>query len=183
MQNIKNGQVQNPYALNDFGGYIGEGPFYKNKAKLSNYDLLYTLWHNLLIRTYPDKSYYLKYHPNVNCYDDCTIVPEWKCFNTFVAWYLAKISQLNPKYSYSLDKDIKFKYYFKETGGIKCYGPNYTVLMPTDLNKRIERLTNKFNINNPNRKIGIDYELREIVEMYYKDNAIDYESYNILINY
>ena len=40
-----------------------------------------------------------------------------------------------------VDKDLLYRFYANETSGIKCYGPRYCVVIPLDLNAKLQ-LTN-----------------------------------------
>lgn len=172
IQNVKNGEVLNPYHVNQFGGYLGDGPFTKMGGR--ERDLLYTRWHSMLIRA-NDSEYYKVHHGYyTEAYDNTTIIPEWLCFNNFAIWMTEQLSHLNPAYDYEVDKDLKYNYYKEETGGMKCYGPNYCVLIPHEFNNNIKVL-----FGNDISSEALDYVTRE-TNRYYAANAISNETYQII---
>ena len=72
MQNIKNGQVKNPYIRNQFWGYLGKSIYVNNKKE---HEWLYRRWYNMIIRE-TNNEYYLKYHgSDTTYYENTTIDP------------------------------------------------------------------------------------------------------------
>ena len=185
MQNIKNGQVKNPYVRNQFGGYLGESIYVNNKKE---YEWLYRRWYNMIIRG-TNNEYYLKYHgSDTTCYENTTIDPVWLNYSNFATWYMYHVSMLNPNYDYEVDKDLLYRFYAKKTNNMKCYGPNYCVLIPHDLNNKLQLSSSKKGITSGSRgtyQAGINKpskELKEAADFYYKEGAITQQVYNIIIN-
>lgn len=131
LQNLKNGEVKNPFHKNKFGGFVGLGEYNTKEFKW-----LYRNWYNMLIRA-NGQAYYNSYHDyETKAYDNVYLHPEWLSYNTFAEWYLKEISKLNPSYNYELDKDLLYPYY-KDIYKCKCYGPHTCVLVPNIVNKSI----------------------------------------------
>lgn len=172
-QNILNGEIYNPYRRNSHGGYIGAGPFCGNAIGLPSrlYSLIYNIWNNMIERV-DENSSYRKSH-NTKSYDGCCVVEPWYCFNNFAQWYYAKLMVLNPNYTYDLDKDLKYFMYKANTDRRKCYGPNYCVLVPHDLNLAISGIINHGTTE--------DKIILTLANKYLADNAITLDTYNIIL--
>lgn len=172
MQNIKKGQVRNPYERNKFGGYLGVGD-YNGDA----YDWLYNIWHNLIVRgTGGRATYYSKDFKCNELYENTMVCEEWLCYNTFAHWYITNISKMNPNYSYEIDKDILFPYYHTQTNDVKLYSPRTVVLIPHDLNVTIANISrHKLNGNS----MGKDtlYNLENLMNKYFNNGAISHKTY------
>ena len=185
MQNIKKGQVKNPYIKNKFGGYLGESIYVDNPKE---YEWLYRRWYNMLIRG-TNNDYYLQYHgSNTVSYENTTIDPIWLNYSNFAAWYMEQIKGLNPNYDYEVDKDLLYRFYANETGGKKCYGPRYCVVIPHDLNSKLQLTNVKKGFksgDNGSYQMGVinaSSEIKQAAEYYYKNNAISQQVYNVIIN-
>lgn len=146
LQNVKKGQIKNPYHRLQYGNYIGRGIY-----NCEEYGWLYTQWYNIFNRVYNTKAYNESRQYAVNSYDNCFIVEEWKCFNTFAEWYMNNYNQLNKEIKYDIDKDVLFGTYYIWTNGRKCYGPNTCMLIPHDLNNSIQIISHigKYKKYNP----------------------------------
>lgn len=182
IQNLKNGQIRNPFHRNSFGGYLGIGEYNNN-----NYKWLYRIWYNMLIRA-NDPEYYSKHHEyETNVYDNTYIVTEWLNYNIFADWYVKEISKLNPNYSYDIDKDLLYPYYKEFTKNKKCYSPSTCVLIPRELNNHI--IVNKFSKSFDSDEEFLEYKckkennLKNLAQMYYNNNAISKLVYDTLMVY
>lgn len=181
-QNLRNGQIRNPFLKNKFGGYTGIGPFSTNE-----YKWLYRIWYDMLIRA-NDPEYYNNYHRyQSGVYNDAVIVKEWLNYNIFALWYTTEISKLNPNYSYDIDKDLLYEYYKDYTFGKKYYGPNTCVLIPHELNNMLIinksaksfANTDDFDTYKRNRENNI----RSLAQKLYDDGAISKLAYDALSVY
>lgn len=170
MQNIRKGQVRNPYAVNEYNGYIGEGPFKGNER-------LYNVWHLLLIRAVGKRDKYSQSYTEsqIRSYENAKICQEWLCYNTFAQWYTSQESKLNPHYVYEIDKDLLYPLYRNQTDGYKLYSPATCCLLPKDLNVLISN-TNKAN----RQREACVAHLLEMTEFYYKENAMSKKAYNAI---
>ena len=170
IQNIRKGQLRNPYHRNEFGGYLGEGPYNGNEFRD-----LYNLWHSMLVRGTGARDKYSEHYGEAQRYANCAVCNEWLNYNNFAAWYMSKIQLLNPNYAYEIDKDLLFPIYGKRTNGIKLYSPITCVLIPHDLNIQFA------NYNKPNyNKDAIRASIISMTEGYYKDGALDNNTYNAI---
>lgn len=129
MQNLRKGQVSNPFYATVYGkGYLGRG-------KYSNKDIkLYDLWVGMLRRCY-SKSF----HKKQPTYKDTTICEDWHDFQNFAEWCEVQ-SNYNFKdefgKSYQLDKDILVK-------GNKHYSPETCCFVPQEINTLLTLRGNK----------------------------------------
>lgn len=179
MQNIRKGQVHNPYHVNKFGGYEGVSKYVGNKT---DYESYYRVWYNMLIRA-NDTAYYLEYHgSNTAAYDNCTIDPAWLCFSNFAEWYDSKLAGLNPEVKYELDKDLLYRFYSSETNGMKSYGPRYCVLIPHELNNKLQFFNANLEMTKEERDAYAKSVVKEYANKYYSIGALDPEVYNIIMN-
>ena len=185
MQNIKKGQVLNPYHPNKFGGYLGEGPFISKGKDV----YIYRRWYNILQRA-NDQEYYNKYHGiyKTDAYDNTISDQRWFNYHTFALWFTSELSGLNPNYEYDIDKDLLYRFYASNTNGKKCYGPDTCVLIPHDLNNKLQSSTLKtYNYSDSNSfdnySAGKASEyIKKVAQEYYNDNAISNRVYNIIMN-
>ena len=117
-QNLKKGQVKNPYLPVVCGvGYFGVGKY--ESVINSKHTDEYRAWRDMLRRCYDDYS--LSRRPT---YKDCYVCDEWHNFQNFAEWYT------NQEYygkGYHLDKDLLID-------GNKVYSPSTCVLAPQELN-------------------------------------------------
>lgn len=116
-EQVKNGEVKNPYKRNFFGiGFIGQGV---HKSKTGNiHSKAYNTWVNFLGRCY-NKNTQIK-QPS---YIGCSVDERWQNFQIFAGWY-----QENYVEGYHLDKDILIK-------GNKVYGPDTCCFVPREINQ------------------------------------------------
>ncbi len=169
IQNIRKGQLRNPYHRNEFGGYLGVGNYNGNE-----YRDLYNLWHSMLVRGTGARNKYEVYG-DAQRYDNCAVCNEWLNYNIFAEWYMNYISRMNPEFAYEIDKDLLFPIYRKRTGGIKLYSPVTCVLVPHDLNIQFT------NYNKPGyNKDNIRKSIIQITEYYHSNGALDDNTYNAI---
>lgn len=117
--NFARGNVKNPYHINCYGGYIGEGKYPMTVNKKGTY--IYDAWVRMLERS-KDESFKDKYpvYKDVNCCD------EWLCFQNFAEWYDSHYYNVDGQ-AMEVDKDwIKF--------GNKIYCPEFCEIVPSIIN-------------------------------------------------
>lgn len=121
-QNIKNGQIKNPYHLSVYNkGYYGVG---KYTARINNVKTPeYIKWFSMFVRCYDEK--YLEKEP---AYIGCEVGKEFLCFQNFANWYNAKIYDC--EYPLELDKDLLYR-------GNKIYKPSTCCFIPKEINTTI----------------------------------------------
>ena len=136
-----------------------------------------------------NNDYYLQYHgSNTVSYENTTIDPVWFNYSNFAAWYMEQIKGLNPNYDYEVDKDLLYRFYANETSGKKCYGPRYCVVIPHDLNSKLQLTNVKKGFksgDNGSYQMGVinaSSEIKQAAEYYYKNNAISQQIYNVIMN-
>ena len=179
IQNIRKGEVKNPFFPNKFGGYRGVGP-YNGKE----YEWLSSIWYNMLMRS-NGSDYYAQYHGyETHAYDNTIICDEWLNYQVFADWYLKSISKLNSKYSYEMDKDLKYRFYHKSTNGCKMYSPQTISLMPHELNVALVGFSNmnKFDMDFASYQLPKNDNIINKAKFYHNENAISDETYNIIIS-
>lgn len=124
-QNLRNGQVKNPYHPSVYGfGYIGIGPY---KAKIDRKNTReYAVWSAIIRRSCTE---FWTTKPSLKCYEGSSISKEWLCFQVFAKWLTE-----NPFYElgYQVDKDLIKK-------GNKHYSPETCALIPQEINKLLYR--------------------------------------------
>ena len=170
IQNIKKGEVRNPYFRNEFGGYLGVGN-YNGKE----YEHIYSIWHSLIVRATGGRAKY-SYYENAQLYQNCKICEEWLCYNTFADWYIKALSKLNPSYYYEINKDLLYPLYKNQTGGYKLYSPTTVSLLPKDLNLAL------FNITRANDQYEqVKATIIELAKKYYDQNAITLKTFNAIM--
>jgi len=195
-QNIKNGEVKNPYHFSVYNiGYIGIG---KYKTSICNKPTLaYKCWNSMLQRCY-DKKFIDK---NL-WYSKCEVDYNWHNFQNFAEWF-----EKNYVKGYELDKDII-------NNGNKIYSPTNCCFVPKEINnlfanckkqKRtfpigVSKLRNKYlcqlSLNGINHKLGIFDTVEEAFNEYKKQkenqikklaiyfkNSINKKVYNSLMSY
>lgn len=119
LQNIKNGQIKNPYHNTVYGrGYYGVGVYTARKNGIKTKQ--YIKWFSMFNRCYDEKS--LEKEPQ---YIDCEVSNEFYNFQNFAQWYDRKI--YNSKYELELDKDLLFK-------NNKIYSPSTCCFIPKEIN-------------------------------------------------
>lgn len=122
LQNIKNGQIKNPYHRTVYGvGYYGVG---KYTARINNQKTEeYVKWFSMFNRCYNKK--YQKKQPT---YIGCSVSEEFCNFQNFAEWYLNVKYESN--YPLELDKDFLYE-------GNKIYSPSRCCLLPKEINSAI----------------------------------------------
>ena len=75
IQNIRNGQIRNPFHMNEFGGFMGVTPYCGNE-----YSDLYNVWHSMLVRGTGSRQKYLGrgYYQPIGDYDQTAICQNWR---------------------------------------------------------------------------------------------------------
>lgn len=122
LQNIKKGQIKNPYHKSVYDiGYYGEG---KYTARINNEKTEeYIKWFSMFNRCYNEK-----YHEKQPTYIGCSVAEEFWNFQNFAEWYNEKKYDCN--YPLELDKDLLFE-------GNKIYAPSRCCLLPKEINNSI----------------------------------------------
>lgn len=172
--NIQHGNVRNPYVVDKFGGYLGEDKTYRK----DEYQWLNTLWRNILIKANPDnREYYLHYKSVVTSpYENCYVSEDWKCYSNFANWYMQHFKNLNPEVKYDVDKDLLFPLYKNRTNGMHCYGDQYCVLIPHEINilmeSQYDHTTKKFVMNLYNK-----------TNLYFNNGALERYVYDIIMDH
>jgi hypothetical protein len=112
-QNIKKGQIKNPYHKSVYEvGYFGIGKYsYKTHRKI------YDIWSKILQRCYD-----LKCQEKYPTYKGCLVDEKWHNFQVFAEWYETKCKE-----NFDLDKDILFK-------GNKIYSSTTCTFVPHEIN-------------------------------------------------
>lgn len=119
LQNIKNGEVKNPFHRSVLGvGYYGDGIYgdRENGAKHPSY----VTWFSMMNRCYGDKHKYSQYS-----YKGCTVCEEWHNYQNFAKWY--EDNYYNCEEELELDKDIIIY-------GNKLYSPETCLFVPKLVN-------------------------------------------------
>lgn len=183
MDNIKKGQVRNPFRRNSFGGYLGTNEMYRN----DNYYWLYRNWTNILIRGHEaNKAYYNEHRPDTHIYDNTMLDPEWLNYSNYAEWYMSRYKSVNHDIvkEYVLDKDLLYRYYRKYTNDKKCYGPYCCELIPKDLNNKLsspiisERLMSNDGCKNV---LPPDHMIKSAALAYYQSNCISFQAYQAIM--
>lgn len=123
MQNIKKGQVKNPFLRTVFNiGYYGKG---KYKARINRKKSEeYVRWYCMFNRCYNEKF------QNKNpWYKGCTVDKSFHCFQDFAKWYNENIYDFDEELE--VDKDL-----LKE--GNKIYSSSNCCIIPKKLNNAIK---------------------------------------------
>lgn len=122
LQNIKNGQIKNPYHKSVYGiGYYGSG---KYVARINNVKTEeYIKWFSMFNRCYDEK-----YHEKQPSYIGCSVSEEFCNYQNFAEWYSKK--KYNCNHPLELDKDLLFE-------GNKIYAPSKCCLLPKEINNGI----------------------------------------------
>jgi hypothetical protein len=174
IQNIEKGQVRNPYHMNEFGGYLGEGPYTGDQK-------LYNTWHCMMVRGTGCRQKYDYYGP-AQQYKTCKMCNEWRNYNVFAHWYVTNISKLNPNYVYEVDKDLLYPLYRTSTEGYKLYCPLTCVLIPHELNllfqgmEKAENISQRINMTSPEKLNHII----QLTEQLWSEGAISEKTYKAI---
>lgn len=174
IQNIKKGQVRNPFRRSAYGGYLGVGQYNND-----NYKWLHTIWYTMITRVTGQRRKYKEQsnsYCNVKSYENLAFDPEWFCYNTFAEWYMGIFNYINTKdYLYNIDKDLLYPYYSQFTGGRKCYSKYTCIIMPKSLNVEIANYGSAKNTKPLLRKTIDDMALSML-----NNRAIDQDTYCII---
>lgn len=122
MQNIRNGQIKNPYhrSVYDRGFYgVGDYTSRKNGVKTKQY----IKWFSMFNRCYDPKV-----HEDFPEYIECEVSDEFCNFQNFAQWYDRKIYTC--KYQLELDKDLLIK-------DNKIYKPSACCFIPKEINNNL----------------------------------------------
>ncbi|MCB5367030.1 hypothetical protein LIP24_10335 [Collinsella aerofaciens] len=153
---FKRGEVKNVYDRTVYGvGYLGEGPY--SSTEKGKRTKQYNAWSAML-----NRAYSAKVHKKNTTYQECFVVEEWHNFQTFAKWFDDNYYEIDGDIM-NLDKDILLK-------GNKCYGPNFCVFVPQQINK----LFVKADKHRGSQPIGV---------YYHKTLNVYYASINVNGNY
>lgn len=121
-QNIKKGQIKNPYKKTVYDiGYYGVG---KYTARINNKKTLhYIKWFSMFNRCYNPK-----YHEKQPKYKDCSVAEEFHCFQDFAKWMDENWYEYDKMLE--LDKDLLVE-------GNKIYSPKTCCFIPKEINNAI----------------------------------------------
>lgn len=122
MQNIRNGQIKNPYHKSVYNrGFYGVG---RHKARNNNIKTeQYVKWFSMF-----DRCYNPKVHEKMPEYIDCEVSDEFCNFQNFAEWYDRKIYTSN--YKLELDKDLLVRWN-------KIYSPRTCCFIPKEINNNL----------------------------------------------
>jgi hypothetical protein len=120
-QNIKKGQIKNPYHISVVGvGFIGVG---KYKIMVDGKQVKeYNVWKNILERCYEKRS-----QIDNSTYMGCSVGCEWHNFQNFAQWW-----EENYVRDFHLDKDILIK-------GNRTYSPETCCFVPQEINNILNK--------------------------------------------
>lgn len=122
LQNIKNGQIKNPYKRSVYNiGYYGVGNYTARNNNIKTEE--YIKWISMFVRCYDDK-----YHERQPSYIGCTVAEPFQNFQIFAEWYNHNIYECN--YPLELDKDFLYE-------GNKIYSPATCCFLPKEINTAI----------------------------------------------
>lgn len=127
MQNLKNGQIKNPYHRAIYNkGYYGVGNY---TARINNIKTeQYIKWFSMFDRCYnPDV------HDRVPQYINCEVSEEFCNFQNFGMWYDTKIYTC--RYKLELDKDLL-------VNNNKIYKPSTCCFIPKEINNNLNYTRN-----------------------------------------
>lgn len=175
MQNIRRGQVRNPFKRNACGGYLGIGNFNGNE-----YKSVHRTWYAMLTRATGQRVRYAQQsnsYINTKSYENLLLDPEWLCYNNFASWYIGILSQLNTKdYIYNIDKDLLYPYYAKYTGGRKCYSKYTCIILPKHINVEIAVYSSCKNEN----RLKLRKAIYDMCDACLKSGALDLDAFNVI---
>lgn len=122
IQNIKRGQIKNPYHKTVYGiGYYGNGVYHARNNNIKTEE--YIKWSSMFTRCYNEQ--YQKRQPT---YIGCSVAEDFWNFQNFAEWYNKKKYKCN--YPLELDKDLLYE-------NNKIYAPNKCCLLPKEINSGI----------------------------------------------
>lgn len=121
-QNIKNGQIKNPYHRSVYGiGYYGIGSYKSRKNNIKTEE--YVKWFSMFYRCYDDK-----YHEKQPTYIGCSVDESFHNFQNFAEWY--NKTKYECKYPLEIDKDFLYN-------GNKIYSTKTCCLLPKEINSTL----------------------------------------------
>lgn len=143
LDNIKAGNVKNPYIINSNGGYYGEGDYIINRDPKPG-----KAWDAMIRRAH---MHIPRANKTEDSYINTTVCEEWLCLQTFAKWYIDYRSKINPKYwnELEIDKDI-----LQWNQEFKIYSPQTCCLIPHNLNVVLVGMHTE-NTRNSNLPIGV----------------------------
>lgn len=127
MQNIRNGQIKNPYHKSVYNkGFYGIGNYTArfNGVKTEQYIKWFSMF---------DRCYNPQVHKRVPEYIDCEVSEEFCNFQNFAQWYDRKIYE--SKYDLELDKDLLIP-------NNKIYCPKACCFIPKEINNNLNYTRN-----------------------------------------
>ena len=170
LQNIKKGEIKNPYARNSVGGYMsGKGPYSGNE-----YEWVRNTWYLMLNRISGKRKEYklnATSYINADVYENVAIYPAWYNYTFFANWYMENYNRLNhTDVELQVDKDLLYPYYSQFTRGRKCYSPFTCTLLPKSINTSIANIKTAQTVEVLNRNI----------EPALQNNYIDHDTYCVI---
>lgn len=165
IQNIRNGEVRNPYSKNCVGGYLGDDKTYR-------YRWLENIWYLMLYRTTEEKLTASSNKSKIKTYYFTKVDNSWKNYSNFANWYMINRKELIPDIKYCVDKDLLYPYYKSYSKCFKIYSPYTCVLLPDEINFSMAT----WDLNKPELK----ERFNAMVEKYYNNGALQYDTYCIL---
>lgn len=165
LQNIKNGEVKNPYVRNAAGGYLGDSGIYSG----IEFEWLRNTWYQMLNRASGKRH---NYKEHIEAYDNVAIYPAWYNYTLFAHWYMNELATLNQSDNiiYQVDKDLMYPFYSRFSRGRKCYSPFTCVLIPKPINVVISTIYRKKSLE----------KLNNDIEFYLKNNCISIDTYSTI---
>ena len=147
-KSILAGTVKDPFFPNLHGvGCIGNTTSSLNVDGSTVVKKSYTTWEHMLRRCYATNTNLDK------TYKDCSVCPEWLCFENYEVWYDA-----NYKEGFEVDKDLKYL-------GNRVYSPETCTFIPSRINSMVGFKT--FNSarkeSNAGLPVGVSYHKRDDV--------------------
>lgn len=170
MQNIRKGQVRNPYKRDSIGAYIGVCD-YAGKE----YKWLYSKWQNMVYRGTGAKSKYKYSSTNGyidNYVDNGGICDEWMCYANFANWYMDRFSKMNQTFDYAINKDLLYILYCDSTNGYRFYSPETVEIIPFELHDIIVRYNKDYKLPDELMK-----KVSCLADSYYYNNGLSDVAY------
>ena len=148
LQNIKKGQIKNPYHKSVYNrGFYGVGNYTARKDNIKTEE--YIKWFSMFVRCYDED-----YHKKQPTYIGCKVSEEFCNFQNFASWYTHNIYSC--KYPLEIDKDLLYE-------GNKIYSPKTCCLIPKEINSTINSKRHDINTMKylyEKYKMDIPYYLR-----------------------
>ena len=144
LQNIKNGQIKNPYHKTIFNkGYYGVGKYTARKNNIKTEE--YVKWYSMFVRCYSTS-----YHKRQPTYIGCSVADDFCNFQNFAEWYYKL--KYHCRYELEIDKDLLYE-------GNKIYSPSTCCLIPKEINtvlntcrhdkRKMKRIYEKYKMDVP----------------------------------